>query len=64
MDVFVLFTQSEHLEAFQRYLNCHHFRMSFTIEKKKLNSMPSLHVQTIHENRELTTTYPRLQTPS
>ena len=84
MDVFVLFTQSEHLEAFQCYLNCHHAKMSFTIEKKsktacpfsmyklfmKIENWPQLtivyklgpflHVQIIHENRELTTTYHNL----
>ena len=35
VDIFVLFTSPQHLEAFQNFLNGRHGNMSFTIESEK-----------------------------
>ena len=51
-DVFVLF---KYLEAFQKFLNGRHAKMSFIIENEKQNRMFFLYVQIIREDKTFTT---------
>ena len=55
IDIFVLFTSPQHLEAFQNFLNGRHANISFTIESEKQNRMAFLDVKIIREDETLTT---------
>ena len=61
-DVFVLFTSSEHLEAFLNFLNDQHANMSFAIENKKQNRMSFLDLQIILRDKKFTTSFYRKPT--
>ena len=54
-DIFVFFASSEHLEAFQNFLNGRHANMSFTIENENKHRMSFLDVQTTREEKIFTT---------
>ena len=62
VDIFVLFTSPEHLEAFRNFLNGRHANMSFTIEHEKQNRISFLDVQIIREDKTFTTSVYRKPT--
>ena len=62
VDIFVLFTSPEHLEAFRNFLNGRHANMSFTIEHEKQNRISFLDVQIIREDKTCTTSVYRKPT--
>ena len=57
VDIFILFTSPQHLEAFQNFLNGRHANMSFTIESKKQNKTYFLDVQIIREDKTFFTSF-------
>ena len=62
VDIFVLFTSPEHLEAFRNFLNGRQANMSFTIEHEKQNRISFLDVQIIREDKTFTTSVYRKPT--
>ena len=63
-DIIVLFTSTQHLEAFPKFLNGWHANMSFTIESEKQNRIFFLDVQILCEDEIFTTSAYREPTPS
>ena len=55
VDIFVLLTSPQHLEALRNFLNGWHVKMSFTIESEKQSRMSFLDVQIICEDKIFTT---------
>ena len=61
-DTFVLFSSSDHVNKFHKYLNSRHSNMTFTFETEQNNSLPFLDVLVTRESDALSTSLYRKPT--